>query len=655
MGCAASRIEKEERVQMCKDRKRLMKQLVEFRGEFADSQLAYLKAMKNTGATLRQFTESESLDLGSTSYDVPGPPSPPFPLPPSPPPPPPFSPDLKRSNHSYKEMQEESTKVEEVDYSFISSSWNTWNPFEPYSQLSLERSEIVDPVVEEEHWAETKSHFEEDDQEDGVGNGVAFSNTRERQKQQPVELIDDNSSTISCCTKETADKAVVKRRRGKTMDGIVKEIDDYFLKASAGRNEIVVLMDVPKGDTFLLHNFKDNKRKRSNSAKVFSALSWSWSSKSLHYGKDASEVCNSSEPCRPGAHCITLDKLYAAEQKLYKEVKEEEITKLELEKKTTLLLKQEEENHDWSKIEKTRLSVEGLETDIRKLQHSISTTCSTILELIDVELYPQLLTLISGLKNMWRTMYECHQIQNHIAQELNHLSDDQICDFSTDYHRQATAQLEAEVNSWYLSFCQLTKSQREYVVTLNAWIELTACLVDDQHQSLFSSLVRGLCKEWKLALHRLPDKIASETIKGLLSAIQSIMLQQAEEHTLHKRFDKLERRLQKELLSLDEMEKKLDWSFDAGDTQPELSPKNPLLLKRAKTEALKLRTDAEKTKYMNSVQVTKAKTLSKLKTSLPNVFQALIGFSNGSAQALEAVCRHGSASVECDASENSMN
>lgn len=72
------------------------------------------------------------------------------------------------------------------------------------------------------------------------------------------------------------------------------------------------------------------------------------------------------------------------------------MTKLELEKKSMLLLKQEEENHDWTKIEKTRSSVEGLETDVRRLQHSISSTCSTILELIDVELHPQLVALTSG-------------------------------------------------------------------------------------------------------------------------------------------------------------------------------------------------------------------------------------------------------------------
>lgn len=58
-----------------------------------------------------------------------------------------------------------------------------------------------------------------------------------------------------------------------------------------------------------------------NSAKVFSSLSWNWSSKSLQVTKEDVELYGSSEPCRVGAHCITLKKLYAAEQRLYKEMK----------------------------------------------------------------------------------------------------------------------------------------------------------------------------------------------------------------------------------------------------------------------------------------------------------------------------------------------
>ncbi|KAK3200603.1 hypothetical protein Dsin_024018 [Dipteronia sinensis] len=642
MGCVASRIDKEERVRICRERKRLMKQLLGVRGEFVDAQLAYLRALKNTGVTLRQFTESESLEIEDTSYPPALPPSPPPLLPPSlpppPPPPPPYSPDQRKLDDYQKDgtAREESIEINENDcgtrplvtISRSSLEESCWDQF--FSVSHHEQSEGVEQI-EEENWAETKTEFEEDDREEKVvSNPVA-------EKSHAVEVVDDNSSTMSCCTKDNEDMGMVLRSK-KTLDGIVNELDDYFLKASACGKKIAVLMDINKGDTYVPLNFTENKRKRSNSAKVFSALSWSWSFKSLQssHGDGATGFCGSSEPCKPGAHCITLEKLYAAEQKLYKEVKEEEMAKLEHERKSMLLQKQEDENH--TKTEKTRSCVESLESDIRRLQYSISETCSSILKLINRDLYPQLVTLISGLMHTWRTMYECHQVQNHISQRLNHLIDIQNMDSTTDYHLQATSQLETEVNYWYSSFCMLTISQREYVKTLCRWIQLTDCLVDDHQQSYYSSVIRKFCQDWQLVFDKLPEKEVSEAIKSFLSAIQAIFQQQIEELNLQKKSDRLERRLEKELNSLAEMERRLqkelnslaettEERFEGSSTvevaQSNLSPKHPVSLKRSKIVALKERAEAEKGKYLNSVQVTRAMTLNNLENKPPQCISGI--------------------------------
>lgn len=61
-----------------------------------------------------------------------------------------------------------------------------------------------------------------------------------------------------------------------------------------------------------------------------------------------------------------------------------------------MLLQNQDENSDLTKIEKFQSTVERLEADNTRLQHSISTICSSILEQIDEELYPQLITLTSG-------------------------------------------------------------------------------------------------------------------------------------------------------------------------------------------------------------------------------------------------------------------
>ncbi|EXC25631.1 hypothetical protein L484_009936 [Morus notabilis] len=509
MGCAASRIDREERVQVCKQRKRLMKHLVGFRGVFADAQLAYFKALKNTGVTLRQFTESESLDMENTAEVFALPPSPPPPLPPSPPPPPPLSPDLRKVDNDQKEEvgEEEIKVIAQFDTSscppILGSSWESWDPFRTSSPYPWGKDEMVEPA-EEEDWAETKSEFEEEPEEKASIDTVAGSLP---EKPQTAGSVDDNSSATSWYAKDTTHAAMVLWRSKKTLEGIAKELDDYFLKASAGVKEITVLMELNGSDRFLPQNFKENKGKKCNTAKVFSALSWSWPSKSLQFTRESVDSGGPIEPCRPGAHCITLKKLLDEEIKLYMEVKEEEITKIELEKKSSLLHKQEEENHEWTKTEKTRLSVESLEADLSHLQLSISRTSSSILALIDDKLYPQLVAITSGLLHVWRTMYESHQAQYHISQQLNHLTEDQKMDMSTAYHRQAAAQLESEVIRWYNSFCQVVNSQQEYVRTLCRWIKLTDSLKDDHRQSRYSSVVDSFCDQWLLALERLPDKL----------------------------------------------------------------------------------------------------------------------------------------------------
>ena len=61
-----------------------------------------------------------------------------------------------------------------------------------------------------------------------------------------------------------------------------------------------------------------------------------------------------------------------------------------------LLRKQEDENLDVVKIDKTRSSVDKLESDLISLRQCISDTTSSILEMIDEELLPQLVALTAG-------------------------------------------------------------------------------------------------------------------------------------------------------------------------------------------------------------------------------------------------------------------
>lgn len=64
MGCSTSKLDDEEAVQICKDRKNFIKQAVEHRMRFASAHAAYIQSLRRVSAALRDYIEGdESHDL----------------------------------------------------------------------------------------------------------------------------------------------------------------------------------------------------------------------------------------------------------------------------------------------------------------------------------------------------------------------------------------------------------------------------------------------------------------------------------------------------------------------------------------------------------------------------------------------------------------
>ncbi|XP_066396329.1 protein ALTERED PHOSPHATE STARVATION RESPONSE 1-like [Miscanthus floridulus] len=182
-----------------------------------------------------------------------------------------------------------------------------------------------------------------------------------------------------------------------------------------------------------------------------------------------------------------------------------------------------------------------------------------------------------GLMSMWRGMYECHQVQTHIVQQLEYLNNARNTNPTSNVHRQAALQLEIE-----------------------------------------------------LAIDRIPDKVASEGIKTLLTVIHAVVIQQAEEQKQKKKSESAFKEFEKKAEELRSLESKYG-SYIGAEGYREMSRKSPVADKWAKVEALRSRADEEKSKYEKSIGVTRAMTLNNLQTGFPNVFQAMTGFRQLSA------------------------
>lgn len=447
----------------------------------------------------------------------------------------------------------------------------------------------------------------------------------------PEPQTDDNSSMVSSWYTKDSDLAMVISRTRKDLGAMVRELDEYFLKASAAGTEVSRLLE-----THFQSAIGEPMKGSHHSAKVFSALSsWGWPSKSpIVVTRDSIDLNNNGRSIH-GSHCSTLERLYAWEKKLYDEVRCRESAKKEHDKKVVLLRKQELKGEDELKVEKTKAAIKRLQSQIMVAFQAVDTTSAAILKLRETELYPQLMELSKGLMQMWRAMYECHQVQNHIVQQVRHLDNLASAEATSSYHRQATIQLEAQVTAWYNSFCRWIKSQRDYMRALNGWLRLSlnqfkyeAEGIMEHHQPLYT-----LCEEWQLALDRLPDQSACGGIKSFMTVMHAIVVQQAEELKQARKSESLSKELEKKLISLRNMQTKY---YDPYAT-PDRRGTDPLAQKKAKTEALGRRVEEEKSKHLKSIAVSRAMTLNNLQTGLPNVFQAMTGFSSVCMQAFETV------------------
>lgn len=433
---------------------------------------------------------------------------------------------------------------------------------------------------------------------------------------------------------------------------IVKAIEEYFNKAAVSGEAVSDLLEI--GRAHFDSSFRQLKKTVYHSNSVLSNLSSTWTSKpplAIRYRLDTGTLQDLSGG---KSHGSTLERLLAWEKKLYQEVKAREGVKIEHEKKLLSLQSQECRGHDESKLDKTKASIKRLQSLIMVTSQAVNTTSSAILKLRDNELALQLIELCQGFMHMWRSMNQFHEVQNHIVQQVRGLVNrSRSGDSTSDLHRQATKDLESAVSAWHSSFCRLVKYQRDYVRSLHGWLKLTLIHVDDEKHSAvvndISSELFAFCDEWKQALDRLPDTVASEAIKSFVTVVHSISVKQTEEFKIKKKMEIISKELEKKATALRNIERKFYSNYsmvgiglpDGGggsDSGQLFDTRDPLAEKKSEIAAYRRRVEDEMLRHSRAVEATRAMTLNNIQTGLPGIFQAMTGFSSVFAEALEAVC-----------------
>uniref|UniRef100_A0ACD5TMH2 Uncharacterized protein n=1 Tax=Avena sativa TaxID=4498 RepID=A0ACD5TMH2_AVESA len=764
MGCAASKVEQEDTVRRCKERRRNIKDAVAARQQLASAHADYLRSLRLTAAALSRFAQGHpSLAVSHNTAPVllttAAPPAlhapaaassvassslpPPTPLPrhhhPPPPPqqqqhqqqtqppPPPASVRLDRdprmrrlkvphilSDSSVASPAQSSFRKPPVAGTPYSSSAWDWENFYPPSppdseffdrrKTDLEEANRLRELDEEakargylqhrhEHLKEEEEEEEDDDDEeredahcggwedeedhyastttsetrseDGeVGNRseCGFAARSEYGGTAPSEYAampmqlrraerseaGDSSSTVTAATEM---RMVVRHR---TLSEIVAAIEEYFVKAADAGDGVSELLEASRAQ--LDRNFRQLKKTVYHSNSVLSALSSTWTSKpplAVRYKLDANALEVGSMEGK--SHGSTLERLLAWEKKLYEEVKARESVKIEHQKKLSTLQSLEYRGRDSAKLDKTKVSINKLQSLIVVTSEAATTTSSAIVRVRDNELAPQLVELCFAWLSMWRSMNYFHETQNEIVQQVRGLVDNSMAESTSDLHRLATRDLEAAVSAWHSNFNRLIKYQRDYIRSLYGWLNLTLFQVDSiapqgAHASLISRELTTFCDEWKQALDRLPDAVASEAIKSFVNVVRVIYTKQAEEMKIKKRTETYSKELEKKTNSLRAIEKKYYQSYSIvglglpgsgrdGIDGHSFDARDPLSEKKAEIAQCRRKVEDEITRHAKAVEVTRSMTLNNIQTGLPGMFQAIAGFSGTVVEALDVVCQ----------------
>ncbi|KAK9690284.1 hypothetical protein RND81_09G118200 [Saponaria officinalis] len=719
MGCSQSKIENEEAVTRCKDRKLFMKSAVSARNAFAAAHVTYSMSLKNAGAALADFSHGElrnptNVSLSSPSSappDLAGVNPPPPQPPPNLPPPPPPIPDLPPTP-----LQRAASMPE-----FVVSKHAARSNFaeETIAEEEEEEEEDGDDDDDEEEEEEEEnfrrrrggkggsvggrmenSHFSEEREPPPAAAPVTEARSSVTAAAPPpmptgnptwdyffhvevpggsLEEVEHSSMVMRAVVNPTVSETVVMqeeredvsmsmskpplppmqqqwrgrsvasgsggggvegKRRSVNMVQLFSNLDDYFLKASESAHEVSKLLEAAR-----LHyhsNFADNRGHIDHSARLMRVITWNRSFRGLPNAEEFKDDFDSEEN---ETHATVLDKLLAWEKKLYDEVKAGEIMKFEYQRKVALLNKLKKRVTNSESLEKTKAAVSRLHTRYIVDMQSMDSTVSEISHLRDDQLYPKLVALVDALAIMWDAMQGYHVEQLKITTGLRFVDISQAAKETTDEHHERTIQLWAVVQEWHTQFDNMVKYQKEYIKALNSWLKLNLIPIESSLKEKVSSPprilnppIQTLLLAWHDLLDKLPDEHAKSAIYNFAAVLHTIVQQQDDELGYKAKMEESRRNLERKQrqynrwlneyigkkTAADETEPSL---FEDGVHKDELMVEKEFVVENAKK---KLEEDTESWER-HCVQV-REKTLTSLKTRLPELFRALSDFARASSE-----------------------
>ncbi|MCL7047468.1 hypothetical protein MKW94_025338 [Papaver nudicaule] len=476
--------------------------------------------------------------------------------------------------------------------------------------------------------------------------GVSF----EMDMPSAASLQGDNGSSIP--TNLTALSTHVTR----DIDEVVKEIRDEFEVASGYGKEVGMMLEVGKlryqstGNTLkgisskILNLVAPTTSKHSHTHSKRSQPASIMKMAKANYGESEEFKLSS------GSLSVTLERIYAWEKKLFKEVKDEERLRVVYEKKCKRLKSLDDRGAESNKIEATQIAIKNLLTKINITIRAIDSISSRINKLRDEELQPQITQLIHGFIRMWKNMLRCHQKQFQAIVESKNRTLVARTGAGRDSSLKATMELQVELLNWSSHFCDWINTQRSYIESLNGW--LLGCLdeepvVTSDGVMPFSPGRAGappifvICNDWYQAFDRLSETEVANTMNAFALSLHQLWERQDEEQRQRLKADYLSKDFEKRLRTLQKKEIKTRSDVDTLSEKSVVPTgsgvSHPLDDLKVDLDSMRKRLEDEKAIYKETVKQVHEAASTSLQSGLIPIFETLGNFTSETLKAYESV------------------
>uniref|UniRef100_A0A1J3H6K9 DUF632 domain-containing protein n=1 Tax=Noccaea caerulescens TaxID=107243 RepID=A0A1J3H6K9_NOCCA len=484
-----------------------------------------------------------------------------------------------------------------------------------------------------------KEEEEEEEEEDEEEEDVVVVAEAKKKKKGKAKI--EHSTTAPpefrrAVAKTTASSVNLKK--------ILDEIDDRFLKASECAQEVSKMLEATR-----LHyhsNFADNRGYVDHSARVMRVITWNKSLRGISNGEGGKD---DQELDEHETHATVLDKLLAWEKKLYDEVKQGELMKIEYQKKVSLLNRHKKRGASAETVEKTKAAVSHLHTRYIVDMQSMDSTVSEVNRLRDDQLYPRLVSLVEGMAKMWTNMCIQHDTQLKIVGELKSLEISTSQKETTKQHHQQTRQFCTVLEEWHVQFDRLVTHQKQYINSLNTWLKLNLIPIESTLKEKVSSPprpqrppIQALLHSWHDRLEKLPDEVAKSAISSFAAVIKTILLHQEEEMKLKEKCEETRREFIRKKQGFEEWYQKhlqkrgpTEEAEGFGEDGTTNASKDHVTERRIVVETLKKRLEEEEEAHQRHCVQVREKSLNSLKIRLPEIFRALSDYAHACADSYE--------------------